>query len=176
MEKQEIVYPDLVSPTRKAIQAMFALTFTCASAYGAYVYMLKRGHVATLQTQYETNETCVSLGSSNNCADITVYDLNWLPGPFSDSSEATRLKAYYDSYDQTTRLEGSRWSSIYTWCMINFMLLAFQGFLETFGVVAFMWRMWANTCVTCCSCVNAYTIVLAACYRYNLRGRLAALS
>ena len=90
MEKQEIVYPDLVSPTRKAIQAMFSLTFTCATAYGAYVYMLKRGHVATLQTQFEASNSCASLGAGN-CADITVYDLNFLPGPFSDSNEATRL-------------------------------------------------------------------------------------
>ena len=60
--------------------------------------------------------------------------------------------------------------------MINFMLLAFQGFLETFGVCAFMMRMCANTCITCCSCVNMTSIMIAACYRYNLRGRLAALS
>ncbi len=78
--------------------------------------------------------------------------------------------------DKTDVKEGCRWTMLYGFGGINFLLLAFNAVTLTCGVWNFNARLLGICCSCLLGCVNVAAIVCIGVFRFNTIGRLAALS
>ena len=81
-----------------------------------------------------------------------------------------------DVYDLDTIADGSRFSVIYAFCGITFLLIGFANLCLTIGAYSFMARACGLCCMCALGCVNFAAIITTACFRFSTMGQLAALS
>jgi hypothetical protein len=81
-----------------------------------------------------------------------------------------------EELDKTEVKEGCRWTIVFAFGGINFVLLAFNAVTLTFGVWYFNARLLGFCCSCLLGCVNIAAIVTTAVFRFNTFGRLASLS
>jgi hypothetical protein len=79
-------------------------------------------------------------------------------------------------WDEDTLKKGSRYSVIYGFCGITFLMIGFANLCLTIGAYNFQARA-LGLCFMCClGCINFAALITTACFRFNTMGKLASLN
>ena len=81
-----------------------------------------------------------------------------------------------NDWDQDKKELGSRYSVIYAFCGITFVMIAVANLCISIGAYNLQARMLGGCCGCCFGCVNFSALITTAVFRFNAMGKLAALS
>ena len=170
---------DAESKGRKAYLAVQAIIFLAFFATAGSLYALRYRNINHLNKAlcdtdlFDGTETPLMCLITND----NIYNIGFfLEEKWSDESKAEEYLKDLDSYDQGRLKYGCKWSMVFGFAGINFLLLAFNAVTLTCGVWGFKARILGFCCSCLLGCVNVAAIVTTAVFRFNTIGKLAALS
>ena len=95
---------------------------------------------------------------------------------YTDKAEAKSLEQELDTWDSDDLEKGSRFTVIYGFCGITFLMLGLANLCTAIGAYSFHARAAGLCFASCLGCINLAALVTTACFRFNTMGKLAALS
>ena len=114
-------------------------------------------------------------GSSELGVDNFYDDMFW-GGLDYTSAEVIELRAEVLEWDTDKYDLGSRYSVIYAFCGVTFVMIAVANCCISIGAYNLQARMLGGCCGCCFGCVNFSALITTAVFRFNAMGKLAALS
>ena len=120
-----------------------------------------------------------ALGGDLSCKDLDdrVYDLMFWAGPFDISAqEQADYMSDLKDWDVDKIALGSRFSVVYAFCGITFIMIATANLCISIGAYNLQARMLGGCCGCCFGCINFAALITTAVFRFNTMGSLAALS
>ncbi len=154
---------------------LLSAIITCVIAIFICSYFLS--HWSTVK---EWQDDCVALLTPLKqdiyCTNSTAYDFSYASGPFSDEAEAKELQRLLGNCDAKCQTIGVRWSTIYWLCGFANLGMILQSVLLAAGVYVFPSRMVGLFFQAFCSLFYFAVVIVTAVFRFNDKGRLAALS
>ena len=107
----------------------------------------------------------------------SIYDTYWLSyRKYTDEDEAASLEQELSNWDSDRLQKGSRFTVIYGFCGITFLLIGLANLCTAIGAYNFNARAAGLCCASCLGCINLAAMITTACFRFNTMGKLAALS
>ena len=100
-------------------------------------------------------------------------------GPFAEDNKEQATEYITDIIDKWSEdkiVKGSRFSIIFAFCGITFIMLAAANLCLTIGTYSLHARMTGICCGCCLGCLNFAALITTAVFRFNTMGKLAAIS
>ena len=120
----------------------------------------------------------IALKASCSAYDDKYYDNMFKNGPWGDNNEqaAEYTADIAENWSADKISEGSRFSIIFAFCGITFIMLAAANLCLTIGTYSLHARMTGICCGCCLGCLNFAALITTAVFRFNTMGKLAAIS
>ena len=117
-------------------------------------------------------------GGNVSCEDFKdrVYDLMFWAGPWDDEDQLNEYGQDLEDWDAGKVALGSRFSVVYAFCGITFIMIATANLCISIGAYNLQARMLGGCCGCCFGCINFAALITTAVFRFNTMGSLAAIS
>ena len=118
-----------------------------------------------------------------NCDDTNVYDIGYFAANTDNMWTDTRQALEYiadleEEYGMSAEVSdlSCKWSVVYKFCGITFIMIAANSLLNTLGAFNFQSRQLAGVCGCCLGCLNLASVITTGVFRFRTQGKLASLS
>ena len=115
----------------------------------------------------------VSIGEQ---CDTIAYDTNFEWGPFHQIGNTDLLDDYAEHCDDDCLKTGNRWTIVYKFSAVLFLLFVLNSVMLFSGTFYFRARCIGNCMFCLLNCTNIAAIVTTAVLRFNMVGRVSAIS
>lgn len=157
------------TPRRKLAFAIQAAIWTLFFLMCGAVYLARAVNVSKIDSKF-CDDLAITKEIKDACdyANGNYYDVMFFEGTWKDDNKAAELILEVQDWDN--RAKGSRFSVIYAFCGVTFILLTATNISLAFGAYFLTARLAGLCCGCCLGCINFFALIVTATFRFNKMG------